>query len=289
MGVENVMESFSGTGGGVSNNGRKARRVFTIMLDGADEFYQAGTVARQASGVPRYGELYPNDAGLRCTQINAEALTSSFFKITCNYTTFNYSAADDPRIQHPCDQPAKITSRGTVITVPFDVAYDDEGELKVPIVNSAGEPFDPPLIKAVYISTWSITKNANSFSDRVAEEVRDSTNSSPYRGYEAGTCLMVAYDATEIITPAYTYFEVQAEIQKRSEGWLRRVLDQGYRKKVKAEDGTIEYEVITDKGGVPLSQPSKLDGDGGVLADGKDPVWIDFRDKRQVDWDYLGI
>lgn len=177
---------------------------------------------------------------------------------------------------------------------PFVKAYDTSGSggvLNVPVVNSAGDPFDPPPTRDKAMSVLNFTKYAPYTSvedmlDHVAL-FNDSLNEDEFHGQPPGNCKMTVKgrrvrDIDHYVS-MFTY-----EIEMNEEGWIASICNRGFyyltnpsvaSSKVKFQEGIGKHPTT--------AQP--LTANGGKLAAGNPLTYSDFNKYRSVGWAVLGL
>jgi hypothetical protein len=179
------------------------------------------------------------------------------------------------------------------------------------ILNSSGEPFDPPLTREFKDRTLRIEKNLAYFNQEAYETYVDSVNQdiwSPFALNATGgnlklfmpyTCKCVGIDGTPERVGNIYFHRVAYEFQIRVHnlevpagqgalagplGWRRRVLDQGFR-----EISGDTYAQITDADGSPITQTARLNGSGVKLAHDAEDVYLIFADHDTQPFANLGL
>lgn len=281
MSIVNVTKKWSGPVAGDGSNGPTATEIFTVLLDASSPY--GHVTAKNAPGIPRIQQRHPNVSTLYVTDRNSSVTAPSLYEVTVTYGSKEQAdtAAEN---EEPTAQPFHIQKswEGTTEAVDTDINGD-------PILNSAGEPFDPPLsaeiLDELYVITgWLDDTKANR--DRL-DEFNNTVSSDTVYGRGAGRGRMrTAYN--RITFGGRRFLEITIEIlfRKPPEGvtaeqaWDRRVLDQGYRELV-TTNGVTEDVEITDALGKAKSQPTKLDGEGHAIDKDAEPYWHYFRMHRR--------
>lgn len=190
--------------------------------------------------------------------------------ITADYGPF------DPTNQpeNPLDEPPEVDGEGAQFEEIAD--QDRDGN---PIVNSAGDPFDPPLTKDDSRPVVRVVRNEPTFSLALAYQYRDKVNGQAWLGAEPRTVKAAPVKFRRLFHPTCGfYFQVAYEFAFNPKGWTRRPLDAGLRQKV---DGA--FEPIKDKG-EPVSAPVPLDGAGQALAADAEPQYLEFEVYEEIDF-----
>jgi hypothetical protein len=102
----------------------------------------------------------------------------------------------------------------------------------------------------------------------------------------AGTALIRRIGAEYQEANGYEYWSVTYVIAFKSDGWDREVLDAGYYRAAKT--GETERPRI-ERDGMPVTEPARLDGSGGKLADASASVFLSFNTKSATDWSVFNL
>jgi hypothetical protein len=289
MSVINVMEDPRGRTSGQTIEGRWGRRVFTVELDDPDT---SDLSIRYATGLPRVTAAYPNDFWLRCRSNEITArITPTLIEVTAAYATLSnlkndiYNWDGDGETENPLKKDPLIRWSSSISVEPIDVDIDGN-----PIINSSHEGFDPPVTREFYDEVLTITRN-EAWYDRVnLMPYKGAVSSDSFYGFDAGWAKVTDITAEYVTLGEFTYAVVTYEIQIRYDGWKKRILDRGFRVYSGADgDGNPAYEQVRGTDGTPLTEPVLLDGSGGKLADGANPVWLEFEVYRTLPFAWLEL
>lgn len=255
---------------------RSARQVWLVEMDtrsGPGAAIAAVDPNDSSLAIPALGSLYSaGDLSLVCQSRTAKELPDSggyAFDVDVEFST----EGDDPEEEEdPVERPAQIQWGFVSFT---ETAYEDAaGD---PILNSAGDPFDPSIERTYNDPAVTITYNADDFDPSVAIAYQDAVNSDQFtvagKTIEAGLAKMHSIQATRLYEAGSTFWQIDIVIYFRKDGWVRKVLDQGFQE---LTNGERPPRPIKDSEGNPLMMPAKLDGSGAALAEGADPVYLDF-------------
>ena len=165
------------------------------------------------------------------------------------------------------------------VTVDWDFAQFqrtvDEDETGTPVVNSAGDYFDPPVETDDSRPVLTLVRNEARFDPMLAMNYKDSTNSDLWFGiFPPRTAKCVNIKPKHILDPNIGwYWEVTYEFSFNFiDTWIRKILNQGMRQL--SLDQT-KYEHIMQKGG-PITSPVPLDENGRELPAGTAPYFLEF-------------
>ncbi len=197
-------------------------------------------------------------------------------KLTVTYTRF----------PNPFDEEPKISWGFASSSEPIDLDIDGQ-----PIVNSAGESFDPPLNKDVDDLVYRFEVARESFDENQAARYMNAINSDGWFGFEPFTARMKSFNGTQARVGGVFYWNVIYEVHIRFDGWPRRIVDEGFRELQTELDseGKPTYKMIKDKDKNPLSQPVLLDGAGKKLSAGADPIFLEKHVNKELPFTDLGI
>ncbi len=237
-------------------------------------------IARDVKGIPNLWDLHPYNEWTYVQKLSARQVGPHTVEVTVEYKT----------IENPIDRPPEIEFLSAVSTEPVDKAFDPDGN-DIPITNSSGELFDPPITKDFRDLILRAKRYQLEFDKAQASSFEGSINSQTVWGYEPGTVRCNIYNSKELRFGGLWMYEVTFEFQVREDGWKRRILDQGFREKtgIDSVTGKPTYAIIKDEKDNPLSQPALLDGAGSILADTAPPEFKEFELVNRNDFTVLGL
>lgn len=264
MAVTGVKEEFRQRRARETFRGLTATRVFQVETnDKADD----ALVVLASGSLPAVGSTHPTNSTLFCVDRDAFPKvedTATFWTVVCNYTNEN-EYSENPLLQPP---------RFTWTTEKFQVVARKDRNGKG-IVNSAGDPFDPPAMKDLNRRIVVMRRNVASVPSWLLD-YEDAVNSDAFTidgfavGVEKAKCDKVNIGESRT-RGGIEFREIVLEIHLSRIGWNLELLDEGFnylnnddpRKKLpildKDEDGNeIEGQKVT--------APVLLDGNGGILA-----------------------
>lgn len=233
---------------------RSYTRAFKLQTSAKTEWaYHVGSHA----SLPVIGEVHPHDSGAWCTTLQVEPTDPwKGWTVTAEYSTERELA------ETPTDDPADITWGSEQFQKPAVTNYAGEA-----IVNSAGDPFDPPIMIDDSRPFVTVSKNLSSVPVWVMT-YQDAVNSSSFvvDGVTVGAGLAKmqnivvsrpqSRNGTEYRTVTFT-------IHLQKQGWQSKVLDAGFRQI--GYGG--ELENIRNPGDDELpAAPVPLDGAGVALT-----------------------
>lgn len=237
-------------------------RSFLVSFDSKGTVSDVAAEVYSTWGI-RLGVIHPENAAARCYRMrvndNGNGLQWSF---VASYTT-----SRERRIEEdPIDDAVRVrwgTERYQEVAV-----VDEDGEA---VVNSAGDPYDPPIMKDFNRRVAYVRVNVASVPSWILS-YEDAVNSDIFTvgGYTAAVgeakCQHVAL-SEEQERNGITFYELTLEIHFAKNGWINKPLDAGFRRiysgtlreKISWEnaDGDVEYPVA----------PVPLDGSGVELVD----------------------
>jgi hypothetical protein len=268
MAVVSVREIWNGRKGSADEKAvREYDRVFRVVtnssLDGA---LTAETAVDPFLGIriPNLFSSYiePNGITFDLTAIarKIEAGQDDADPLTWLVTVSYSNHTDQPELGNPNPllRPAEIKWSFAQFQRIADI-----DQFNNPVVNSAGEPFDPPLEKDDSRPVLVITRPEAGIDPGLFYQYRDAINSDPFFGAPAGTAKVQSIEATRRFENNFYFWDVTYTIHFRPDGWDLNVLDQGYN----ALDANGQPTVrILDKYGQALAKPALLNGLGQKLS-----------------------
>ena len=278
MGVENVRENTTRSTATFDDaNGWTASRMFDVVFTKDTPAIAMPLHAVIAPGIPENREQHPYNTDIRVIAKTSKYISAYLREVAVAYAWVQTLAG---RGDDPLDEPVVWSWSFATTTEPVDRDAANNA-----ITNSAGEPFDPPISAEFHDLVARVVRNEAAFYPLLAADYKGSVNSDGWLGYPPGTCKLQVLTGNQIFYgDDKFYWQVTYEIHIRydaqnplANGWLRRILDQGTRKKTGVDSGGFaEYENITENNGLSLSEPVQLNGSGGRLADSAPPVYLSF-------------
>jgi len=133
--------------------------------------------------------------------------------------------------------------------------YDLDGN---PFVNSAGDPYDEPLMVPFYSQTKIVTKNFAGYSNRKIFEYNNTTNSKTYAGADPYELLLTILPSEKKTENDVDFYTLTYELSHNPMKWHPyKVPDIGLR-----YYNAGGYPVMAEDGGFYHDKPVRLDGTG---------------------------
>jgi hypothetical protein len=274
-----------------------ATEHWTVVLT-AREPYGEHT-ASKAPLVPQKGSRYAGNSSWLCDSISVRDVGGGVYDVACRFSPPPPINLEQPQPDGngeiaPTDEPAAVQWTQVASAEYVDVSVNG-----YPITNSSGEPLDPPLTRDFYDLLLTVRrKETTSFFnfDRAMNYSGAAVNNDAFAGFRPGQCRMNSITAVKYWRSGYGhYYDVEYKIQcrqpvppgKTSGGqqlgdfdrhglaWQHRYLDRGYRT-IEGYDANSKpiYRNVRDEDGNPITSPVLLDGEGQILGEGQEPVWI---------------
>lgn len=191
------------------NGGRQYRSVYLVQTSDPHVSHHA---VMTATGIPQRGTAHPEDSGAKVKTIDAEVDNDDGLKWLVSVTW------QSPTLEietSPILEPPEISYGFAQFSRVADKDIDDN-----PIVNSAGETFDPPLEQDDSRAVVLIKRNEASFYFARAIAYQDAVNTDAYSGAEPGTLKIARITADRKVHSVFgVYYEVTYEIHYRPDGW----------------------------------------------------------------------
>lgn len=237
-----------------SKGARTYTRKFRVTSnDKTDGPFEVGST----SGLPLIGSAHPEDANAFCIELTVENTEPyAGWTVTANYS--DERTIDD----NPTDDAASISWGSEQFQKP--AVFDLSGKL---IVNSAGDPFDPPAMMDDSRRVVTVEKNLAVVPSWILD-YQDAVNSDVFSvdGISIGIGRAKIQNVT--VSPRQrrngtTFRTVNFTIHLQRDGWLLDILDAGFRRKV---SGGRENIKNSGDGESPTA-PVPLDGSGQPIGD----------------------
>lgn len=315
MSVVEVKLHFSGLSGKdeLALGRRDYEQEWLVRTDNAAD--GAKTVKSHPS-VPQYGTFYRTDtendpfAYLREREIEPASEDSSLvWRVRCRFST----VADNGNGQQilPPPQPFDVP-----IIAEWDALEEKEpayfcfgdNEEQLPIVNSAGDFFDPPPERIITIQVLRITQNLADFNYLFWAKYSNAINSDTWNGFAPGMVLFKPPKARFIAQRGIGYWETNFEFHINYRGWFAFRWDAGVREFIDsdADPSGLKrgYNHMKNTDGSYVTEPVLLNGQGRRLVPlGKEgnreiidnifkgigPVLFKFRVQPKLPFGPLGI
>lgn len=203
---------------------------------------------------------------ISCEEENRDGLS---YILTCEYGPFDL--VRNP--ENPLDKPIDLEWDDVVFQAPVDEDIDGNA-----IVNSAGDPFDPPLMRDQSREVLTITWNQATFDQAWAKSLRDHINTDSFMGSDPYTVKVKGIKGKlEYNAIAGYFWKVQYVFEFKESTWIESILDAGMRQ---LDPTTGVLDVISIEG-TPATTPVPL-LDGAPLPDGEDPSYLDFHIYQEI-------
>jgi len=255
----------------------------TFLVTTTDAVNEGPYVVCGCPGVPRLGDPLPESPLYTCRTVTPEYAGGSpslSWYVTCEYSR----RSNDPDEDHdnPLNAPVEIEARG--VKVQKIVTHDLNGD---PILNTAGDAFDPPLEVTRTHPVIVFTRNEPSFTFDYALSYMDHVNSGSYLGAGAGTVKCNDIAAQKMFAQAQEYWQVRYEFEYNPDGWQPQVLNAGYMQLFSGG----KYKIL-DSDGRDVSEPWPLDASGERIAANFLPdsaIYLTFTVFPSANFNLLGL
>src|SRR5262245_19507930 len=244
--------------------------------DATDTLRDLVTSAQGVGDLPAQWEADPDNPNL---------LASNFQVRETEFPEVHVVAVRYKLVVPPQDEPAVWRFS----TGQQEVAIDEDID-GFAMLNSAGDPFDPPPTRPEPYLIMTCTKNLLNVNENdIITNYLHHVNSLPYRGIAPGQVYMADFSANQKYRAGTHYYETQWTFWARERSWQLRILDCGFRHWPGPPLVATTRLLIRGPDGAPVSSPASLDGAGRKLAPGAQPQWLDFKICDEVDFNLLNL
>ena len=258
---------------------REYRRVFVARS--TNKLTDGPRTIRTASGIPQIGTTYAvsatdTDNGARVVDIDPRPLDDG----GCNWevdVTYSSKFDDSEAGNNPLSAPAEFSGSFARYSAPL--VKDLTG---APVVNSAGEPFNPPVEIDDSRPVFTIKRNEGSYNLQRRIDYQDAVNSDVFLGIAVGLVKVSNISFVRKFHNALEYYEMTYEFECRREGWLVSILDIGLNEKI--PPATVLTPIYETNG-----VPQLLNGQGRKLTPGLAPVFLPFVGYKRLPFAALGL
>ena len=262
---------------------REYTRAWNVWTDnqytGAAEVVFSGSIPNYL--VPYYTDTFADNYALVVKKTAKQGQSRRHWIVDVNYST---DLSKIERTDAPLEETPEIG--WSFASTQVVVEKDRNGAA---IVNSAGQPFNPPLTRERYALVLNYSSNVANYDPIVALDYMDTVNNAPFYGAQRGQCRLVKWEAQRKVTaidgaPAF-YWNQQIEIHFLRQGWAEELLDRGPKEKVNNQlVGASDPD-----SGLSDTEARLLDGNGRFLSPGGEPVYRSFDILEERNFATLGI
>lgn len=238
---------------------RSYSRTFHVSSDSkTDTAFDAGS----ASGLPLIGSAYPDDANAFCKSISVACEHGyTGWLVTCEYD-------DKFEIEQNTPENDEVKISFTSELFQEEAWQDKDGN---GVFNSAGDPYNPPLMRDDHRVVARIVKNVTSVPDYVLD-FPNVVNSVPFTikgllvGARRAKISNVAVSEDQRRNGVkFNTVTIDIQIKRRGKTWDREVLDAGFRR-LDPSDSTRRIPCLNDDE-TEVTEPALLDGAGAQIDD----------------------
>lgn len=258
------------------------RRVFVVETDDAD------IGPREVSfheDLPILGAAHPESAQCRVINRRAQPMSGDGRRLWSVELTYSNKHDDPENPEDPEEadlefespevefgfENRRIACPGTA--KPMSMSQG-AGFLAAGIVNSAGEPFDPPPEKDDGLPFLRITRNEIVLNTLQLMLFENSLNADAIFGAAPLTLKMTGIGARRVYKKGFRYWRVSYTMTYNRDTWELQLLDHGRYYRDAANGNSITSFVTDDD--PPQPRIGLLDGNGDRLNDADDPVFLSF-------------
>lgn len=266
------------------------RRYWDVVLDGSDS--NAKNIALAATGIPALGDAFPGqNAGYcvlrRSADPHSESKYGKVYRVMVEYGINPLITSGSNSAPWLRD---KLVNWGSVRY--DEVLHEDYDSTPVAVLNSAEDPFDPPIMTYKYnrLATIRYAKLAGSFDPDAASALEGTLNQSTvtFRGatVAAEKALLHEVQASDNVwTDSNRYWDISVKIEVERQRVLKnpKILNAGYHC---FRSGQKDFCRIKN---LPASTPQRLDASGAQLADADASTYKQFVQHPTASWTALGL
>lgn len=263
----------SGEGELTSQPAEQAVRIFKVQSDSSADNHKT---AISTTGIPGIGDAYPGNVALTAQRIRAEKPMDSWkiWHVTVEYSTLSGTLNPNPGGDdlNPLNRPpieewgfetyTEVAQKARRLN-PITSDFTDEEQA---ILNSAGEIFQDPPQKTLFLPVVRFTRNEANFSYSIASEYVGTVNSAAWLGaaQHEVLCSDISANLNAGENGFPQFWSISYTFRFKTGGWYTDILDAGFYFLNKSATPP-QLKPILDNDGIPVTRPRPLDGTGGLL------------------------
>lgn len=269
-------------------NGTRVTELYRVEFDAVpSDVRDALDASFGGTTVPSEGDTYQGDTYLRCKRVgpaNEADGSRLVYEVPVEYSTPTGSGVlitDDP-----LNRPPEITWSFDVVERAVEKDRDDND-----IVNSAGDPFDPPITDEEYRLTCTIERNVSFFDPATAYNLINTVNDAGVTiagvSVSAGQALLKDYSATAVYDSTTDYIREHIVVQFAATH-AREVPNIGWYY-IDASDSS-KRKHVTDGEGRDDTRPHYIKTTSTAGDDnGQTATYLTFNIKAEANWGILNL
>lgn len=301
MSVVSVEEQVKEQEASVDGEVITAIRRFFVQIDAPAS--DGAMQAVLAAALPAYRAKFPSGFGSYVVPTvrtkTAQPLddnSRTLYAVTVNYS----NEAPDPELIRNAEDtetlPWEEDPQFTYDVAEYPVAMENDfADTPVAVLNSVGDPFDPPVESVVsrrrIVVTYNDQNNNAASCSPYVNTVNQNAKTINGEAFAAQTLRLIRWTSQPAVytepdgTSSVTYYQVTVEFEHNPDTWDLSVRDQGYR--VRPSVGA-DPVLAVDADGQPKATPTLLNADG-TEASASSPHYITFKPYVRSDWAALNI
>lgn len=286
MAAVGITEVFTSTGTLDKNRDRTYQRSFFVYTDELDDDAKL-VLEYVVASVGAIGDTYAAGPSTDDYSYIQNITVSRNTEYQLQWTAVVDYGPEQPEEQNPLEEPIEVSWDFAQFELPMDTDWNG-----VAVVNTAGVPFDPPVMRDDSRPVLTVVRNERDYSYELADLYRDSVNESEYITADIsrppGTVKVAAIPGRRLFS-AYLgeltgdpyYWQVTYQFHFNRDGWKAQVLNAG---RMQIVSGNLVPIVIN---GVPVTDACPLDASGARVLPANTPgdcVILEFQKYKEIDF-----
>lgn len=219
-----------GGGGSIRLNGNELLLTesyeFLVLSDSREATRQQ--ILLETPGLPVVGLIYTSN-GLKCIGKDAKRRDDHpfYWDVVCNFESGKENQRENPENPSP-DPTTWIPSFEIGFETKERILYEDKSTIPNPAVNSAGQPYETPLIEQIticsvpFVQFEPITTTVKTLMDR-----NNTINSAEFQGCAVETLLLQVVGAQAGTFGGYPAWRVSYVMKYDPDTWILKLVDAG--------------------------------------------------------------
>jgi len=297
MAITLLGEKFD-RGASEAQNQLSTDRVFQMQASARE----SGVLILASPLLPEYNDEHPDNDKILCrTRTASPEGEGDTWLVTCGYEPDSSTYSSETGDINPWDLPPYNISFGVVTyNRVLKEGYqqgDTRGNPTEAVLNSAQDPFDPPVETVEYNSLLKFSYNKRHFSLKYVSRYQGTINASPIDvlGYSVanshGRLNNISASKIDVTDSdgdyVHSYYKIDIEVELAMKVFDVKVLDSGFYEFIGGEKYAIlNSDIDTAGNDDEVTEPQKLNGDG-ILSE--DAVYLSFNPFFTTRWSGLGM
>lgn len=280
--VSEIFEERTGEWG--TSEGRNFVRCFLVetnsLLDGPNVAIGSVGINRGDAYTPP-GNQFEWDLNSYANRLSATLQDPLWWRVTIEYGPYSSLFAGGGPTQNPLLMPIDVSWSVSAHEYPADVDINGNA-----ILNTAGDPYDPPLVEEEKRHILTVVRNEASYDPSLDQVYENAINSDDFAGYAPTYAKVIQIvpksvfhqDVGWYYQRTYEFEFLNPNLPVNKNGYRRTVLNIGMR----ALSSVTNKKFHPSFGGIPITEPVLLSQSGAVNLNSNPPFYNIYQLKPEL-------